>query len=608
MGRKKRKRGKRHGNGGHVARRALPYLEMLLADLQSEKAEDIVREWCRSHAITPESGWLPGTSKTRFVLIVKSGEDVVLDGNDDLPALVHGAWPLLVGELGELGRKLHTLLSPEDNASFKRWMESGRSPRVREMETAAPVLTGQVLLRPWGGETFPVREMRGLMLTVGDALLSACGIKPPERVLHSYSGVGIRQAEVVGDALLEMAVGGVFNVDDEQCTILVGNYVLPVAHRRCMVHVAVALVSVESDAEAKVDDHLVAIDGVTLGWLGLTRAEAEPLWQAVSAAIERKQFASQWDDEKPVGDSLESALFEWTARQLKEHIGMMVALEAAEGATTASETKIAADRKRDERRWRDREDDLVAQRDAARASLERERANIKRVKMELAGALASANHEAPVVGGGTTDGRIAELEARCADLQAKASGYAAQVDTLRQALHAAETERDAAVAALGAPSITAVEDVPAIPATLADLGTWAHRALDDRVVVVPRALRAARKSNFADPGLVYRSLEALRDAYWAMKFGGNADAQETWQRFLRDEHLSCSQTGAGPESRHAETYHVSWAGRRVPLDMHLQGNSGRHETRQFRIYFHADEVSRRVIVGHLPSHLRNNAS
>lgn len=147
----------------------------------------------------------------------------------------------------------------------------------------------------------------------------------------------------------------------------------------------------------------------------------------------------------------------------------------------------------------------------------------------------------------------------------------------------------------------------ATPTSLRVLAHWAQANLRGRIVVHAKAARAARKSRFADPALVYRVLQAMADHYWTMRSSGDADAHAAWEAFLTTERLTCGPTGAAVQDRRTRAaYLVDWQQRSVELDQHIQGDSSRCEARTFRLYFHWDAERSVVVVGHLPSHLPNS--
>lgn len=142
--------------------------------------------------------------------------------------------------------------------------------------------------------------------------------------------------------------------------------------------------------------------------------------------------------------------------------------------------------------------------------------------------------------------------------------------------------------------------------TLADIGTWASENAD-RIIVLPRAISETKKSNYADPDLLYAALEILADAYPKVRAGD----------LPRDELITRCQPlgffigGSVEPTRAGEAgneYFVRWGGRRRFLDMHMGRGNSRDPRRCLRIYFFYDEDIRSIVVGWLPSHLSNSSS
>ena len=66
------------------------------------------------------------------------------------------------------------------------------------------------------------------------------------------------------------------------------------------------------------------------------------------------------------------------------------------------------------------------------------------------------------------------------------------------------------------------EEPPSYPDSLDDLEGWCEGELDSRVIVLPRAIGAARKSRFVDIPLIYKSLLLLGNEYRDVRMdGGN---------------------------------------------------------------------------------------
>lgn len=599
MGSRKRKHAKRRGPSADIKR-----LAVLVADRCDSGFFTKVLDWCQRHRFAARFDPTSDLPKTRYVVLFKIRGVVGADGRDSLPELVHAAWVLFVSDPGPgLKRSLETILSPEDRADVDRWMESESRPGQVGPEPTEAAQFGQVSVDASDRVAVPLVATDAVIRTASDSLLVACGITPPARDPLDADNPIVAHAEVVGDALVERMMTGIFRADGGVYTTIAASHVLPLAQRSVLVQVEIVLAGGSATSDQSDCGVLDAeVRSIAIRWTGMSATAAEPLWRAVLAALERANYVRNWGEPK-LSPRLVPEMLILATRQSKEYFGAIRELAEAEQSLADREDAMTAAHKRDERRWLDREADLVARLEAARASLDRERSEKRQAV--LAGPQ-TADAAAESTAAAEAEARADELESRCALLQAKASDCAAQVDALRQALHAVELERDAAVAALGAAPTPAADAPHEPPATLAELGGWAHRALGDRVIVVPRALRVARKSNFCDPAMVYRVLEAMRDVYWTMRFDGGG--KDRWARFLEEERLTCGPTGIGPDGRLSETYHASWDGRRVPLDLHLRGNSGRYETRQFRLYFHCDEAAQKVIIGHLPSHLPSEST
>lgn len=148
-----------------------------------------------------------------------------------------------------------------------------------------------------------------------------------------------------------------------------------------------------------------------------------------------------------------------------------------------------------------------------------------------------------------------------------------------------------------------------LPATLDDLGDWAGRELAGRVTVHSRALRAAKKSNFQDPPLVYRALQMLGAEYRDMRLYGGHERKAAYEAKLHALGLKEEASFAG-EGAHLEgdTYFITHLGRRRELDRHLKGSNTRDERYCLRIYFFWDGDRGEVVVGSLPGHLDTRAT
>lgn len=147
-------------------------------------------------------------------------------------------------------------------------------------------------------------------------------------------------------------------------------------------------------------------------------------------------------------------------------------------------------------------------------------------------------------------------------------------------------------------------DIP-IPDTLKDLKRWSSEHLAGRVVMTPRAIRAAKDSPFEDVPLVYKALLLLANEYRRMRVEGGPQSQEAFDAALRALRLENSRSGDPARlGEQGSEYIVEHSGQRHLLDWHIKkpGNT-REPTRCLRIYYTFDDQSQQVIVGSLPGHL-----
>jgi hypothetical protein len=141
---------------------------------------------------------------------------------------------------------------------------------------------------------------------------------------------------------------------------------------------------------------------------------------------------------------------------------------------------------------------------------------------------------------------------------------------------------------------------------LANLPAWAAENRE-RIVVLPRALNGAKKSQFEDPALVMRSLELLAGPFREHRLGRMSKSDyEAAQNALGVQLAGSIATSVA--GMQGEAYFVHWAGRRRLMDLHLTKGGGRDHRYCMRIYFFWDDGSGRCVVGSLPAHLSNSLS
>ena len=153
------------------------------------------------------------------------------------------------------------------------------------------------------------------------------------------------------------------------------------------------------------------------------------------------------------------------------------------------------------------------------------------------------------------------------------------------------------------------KEIP-IPDNYKVMGEWVKEHLAGRLVLLPRAERAASKAEYTEVGMVYRALLILANEYRDSRMGTGTDKafREALAQYGMDFSGSIDKGRAGQEG---EAYYVNYpigTTQRVFLQFHLE-RGNRHENRYcMRIYFFWDDDTNQVVVGWLPSHLSNRIS
>jgi len=151
-----------------------------------------------------------------------------------------------------------------------------------------------------------------------------------------------------------------------------------------------------------------------------------------------------------------------------------------------------------------------------------------------------------------------------------------------------------------------------LPKSLDGLESWAQQKLKGKLLLHSRALNGAKKSHYADPPLIYRSLLFLGNEYRDLRINGSLDdSAERCQARLFE--LGLELTNSITPSRAGEQgddYCVDYPslGETRFLKYHLKKGTARDERRCLRVYFFWDEAEKLVVVGWLPSHLGTRLS
>ena len=155
------------------------------------------------------------------------------------------------------------------------------------------------------------------------------------------------------------------------------------------------------------------------------------------------------------------------------------------------------------------------------------------------------------------------------------------------------------------------EDQVEYPESWDDLETWVEVYGQEKLVLHPKAAKAARESPFKDIPLAYKAMDYLVRYYIPMRTrsSDDTDAYQRSKQALAELGLEESDVGTADEiKRYKKEYKRQYDGREVTLDRHLKRGVGFGGDFQFRMYFYYDDVAKKVLVGHMPTHLTNRLS
>lgn len=210
--------------------------------------------------------------------------------------------------------------------------------------------------------------------------------------------------------------------------------------------------------------------------------------------------------------------------------------------------------------------------------------------------------------GGATDAAVHQDTDRLEVVSSELTYYRSLAHELNEALRRSQA-RISSLQPSSPSSPGAAPETPPDPdplPSLADLASWSLQ-FEDRLLILPRALAAARKSDFIDVSIVETALRLLAGPYREMRHGRLS--KDTWDAALANAHLKLTASaGDATYGQHKELYVVRWHGKPQLLEWHLGRGSSHDPLRTLRVYFFYDEELQIPVIGHLPTHLRNTKS
>jgi hypothetical protein len=142
-----------------------------------------------------------------------------------------------------------------------------------------------------------------------------------------------------------------------------------------------------------------------------------------------------------------------------------------------------------------------------------------------------------------------------------------------------------------------------------DLEDWAERFFAGRLVILPKAVRAAKKAEYADLKNISDCLSLLASEYVDMRRGVHSGG-ERYRQKCDELRVEVAPVGDALQNhRYRQQFTAPYQRGYIELDLHLAPAPGTSERgswdpkRTFRIYFSWDSEQEVVVIGSLPGHL-----
>lgn len=213
----------------------------------------------------------------------------------------------------------------------------------------------------------------------------------------------------------------------------------------------------------------------------------------------------------------------------------------------------------------------------------------ERFMAELAAREAAENQVAEVFS------LAAQEEETRKEIEAERDVYRGQIYSLKNRITALELQ----IKTLG----EAIEPSP-FPDRYEDVSEWVEQNFAGKLVLHPRAKRGLKGAMFEDIRTVCNTLKLLANEYRDVYLGDIR--RDEFDKILTEQKLDLS--GSISEDRAKEfddEYFVKWNDSRRFLCGHIQKGNSRDERYCLRIYFFWCQEDQVIVVGWLPSHLKN---
>jgi FtsZ-binding cell division protein ZapB len=177
-------------------------------------------------------------------------------------------------------------------------------------------------------------------------------------------------------------------------------------------------------------------------------------------------------------------------------------------------------------------------------------------------------------------------------LEREAAELRHEVNTLRDNNRAISTQA------------AAIRELRQLPSSILEATQLVERLHPDKIVFTERALAASQKTSFSDIGTAWSCLWSVATTLHALYFDPTQQVANIPEEFknLTGFELALTETSTTQNDRELmKLRELDYKGRKVDITPHIK--YGNKPPKCFRVYFHAHQGERRIIVGHCGDHL-----
>lgn len=136
---------------------------------------------------------------------------------------------------------------------------------------------------------------------------------------------------------------------------------------------------------------------------------------------------------------------------------------------------------------------------------------------------------------------------------------------------------------------------------------WADAMLPGKMIIHPRAVRAASQSQYQNPADIYKALSLLGNDYRTMKLDGSLRINKELTNALKVLGMDLVRSISPNEmGRYTGQYNIIQDGEKLTLNSHIRKGKAQNPQTTMRIYFPSDLHKDQVVIASLTGHLDNS--